>query len=76
MFLLFFRIIHYYVLREQAGTLAPPKSDMHKVSPNGSCHDWFPYISISTSSKKSLVWKEKFVNGDSVDIGGVYPGVR
>ena len=27
-----FRIIHYYVLREQAGTLAPPKSDMHKVS--------------------------------------------
>ena len=26
------RIIHYYVLREQAGTLAPPTSDLHKVS--------------------------------------------
>lgn len=25
------KIIHYYVLREQAGTLAPPKSDMHKA---------------------------------------------
>lgn len=25
------KIIHYYVLREQAGTLAPPKSDLHKA---------------------------------------------
>ena len=25
------RIISYYVLREQAGTLAPPKSDIHKA---------------------------------------------
>lgn len=25
------RIIHYYVLREQAGTLAPPMSDLHKA---------------------------------------------
>lgn len=29
-----FRIISYYVLREQAGTLAPPKSDIHKVRYN------------------------------------------
>ena len=29
-----FRIISYYVLREQAGTLAPPKSDIHKVRCN------------------------------------------
>lgn len=25
------KIIHYYVLREQAGTLAPPTSDLHKA---------------------------------------------
>jgi len=26
------KIIQYYVLREQAGTLAPPRSDLHKVN--------------------------------------------